>query len=44
MEVKQEMKIITFCNDHYRVTNIRRIKLVRELDEGEQRRLNEWDY
>jgi len=38
-----ERKVISFCNQQYLISNIRRVKILRELSEGTQRRLIEWD-
>lgn len=32
----------SFCNEEYQIAKIRRIKLVREIGEGSQRRVSEW--
>jgi len=41
MEV-DERKILTFCNEHYLLSHIREIKIVREIGNGTQRRLIEF--
>ena len=35
-------KVITQTNQEYMLSNIRRIKLVREIGNGTQRRLSKW--
>ena len=36
-------KTITFCNECYLISHVRRVKLVREIANGTQRRISEWN-
>jgi hypothetical protein len=42
METKKMEKIITFENELYQISRIRRVKLVREIANGTQARLSKW--
>lgn len=45
MEVKDAKgRVITFSRGNYQITQIRELKVFREISKGNQRKLNEWDY
>ena len=35
-------KVITFSNEHYQLSRIREIKVIREICNGKQRKITEW--
>lgn len=39
---QKEEKAITFSNEHYQLSRIREVKLIREVLEGKQRKIVEW--
>ena len=41
---KNQKKLITFTNEHYQLSRIREIKLMREICNGEQRKITEWAF